>query len=123
MCGAEWQGEIGFGGLHQLLYPLRDLFEILEPRHRDALRVCLGLASGRPPSRSGVAAATVAFVTQLASATPVLVVADDVHWVDRPTADVLGAVARHVLGAPIGLLVAVRSHTPSPFDHLTLPHF
>ena len=122
MCGAEWQGEIGFGGLHQLLYPYRDHFEILEPRHRDALRVCLGLASGRPPRRSGVTAATVAFVTGLASATPVLVIADDVHWVDRPTADVLGAVARHVLGAPIGLLVAVRSHTPSAFDHITLPH-
>ena len=122
MCGAQWQGEIGYGGLHQLLYPHRDHFEILEPRHRDALRVCLGLASGRPPSRSGVAAATVAFVRGLASETPVLVIADDVHWVDRATADVLGAVARHVLGAPIGLLVAVRSHTPSPFDHITLPH-
>ena len=44
----------------------------------------------------------------LASATPVLVIADDVHWVDRPRRT-SRSLARNVLGAPIALLVAVRS--------------
>jgi predicted ATPase len=50
-----------------------------------------------------------------ADAQPLLLVVDDLHWVDRATCDVLAFVARRLESDPIGLLGAVRDgQPPSP---------
>jgi DNA-binding CsgD family transcriptional regulator len=45
----------------------------------------------------------------LAAEAPVVVAVDDVHWLDRPSADVLSFVARRVGEDPVALLLAHRS--------------
>ena len=42
VAGAEFEGEISFAALNQLLFPLLGDFGELGPDHRDALRVALG---------------------------------------------------------------------------------
>ena len=120
--GTEIEVEVGFGALHELLHPHREWLAVLDPRHRDALAVCLGLADGPPALRATVGAATVALVDLLARERPVLVTVDDVHWVDRPSADVLAVLAHNLSGRRVGFLTGLREGTRPFFDHGTLPH-
>ena len=48
VAGAEFEGEISFAGLNQLLLPLLGDLDGLSQDHRDALRVALGLGAGPP---------------------------------------------------------------------------
>ena len=51
-AGAQFEGEISFTGLNQLLFALIDDLGELGADHRDALRVALGFGAGPPPARS-----------------------------------------------------------------------
>ncbi len=107
--GVESETDLGFSGLNQLLVPLRHQWLTLQAAHRDALAVALGLARGSPPSRLAVTEATLALLRELAVERPVLVVVDDLQWLDRASAGILGLVARQLDGSRAGFLAAVRS--------------
>jgi len=51
-AGAQFEGEISFTGLNQLLFALIDDLGELGADHRDALRVALGFGAGPPTARS-----------------------------------------------------------------------
>src|SRR4051794_11232677 len=120
--GTEGELETGFATLHELLHPHRDRLASLSARHREALEVCLGLAEGPAALRASVGAATLALVDLLGSQRPVLVAVDDVHWVDRPSAEVLGVLAHHLVGRRVGFLTTLREGAQSYFEHDSLPH-
>jgi len=120
--GTEVEVEVGFATLHELLHPHRERLTLLDPRHRDALAVCLGMVDGPPALRATVGAATVALVHLMALERPVLVAVDDVQWVDRASADVLAVLAHNLAGRRVGFLTTLREGTHSFFDHGTLPH-
>ena len=61
-AGGEFEAEISFSALHQLLLPLLDGIEELRPLYRDALSVALGLGEGRPPDRLVVSGAALELV-------------------------------------------------------------
>src|SRR4051812_20095548 len=105
---SEVELEAGFAALHEMLQPHRDHLDRLDARHRDALAVCLGLADGPPAQRATVAAATMALVDLLGSERAVLVAVDDVHWVDRPSAEALGVLAHHLAGRRVAFLATLR---------------
>jgi hypothetical protein len=46
---------------------------------------------------------------------------DDLPWLDRVSALVLGMVARRLAGLPVALLAACRTGEPSFFDQGNLP--
>jgi DNA-binding CsgD family transcriptional regulator len=119
--GAEFETDMTFSTLHQVLGPLRSMFNQLNPSHRDALAVGLGLADGSVPELRVVAAAALALLRTAAADRPVLVVVDDLPWVDRASAKVFGFVARRLDGIRIGLLSAARSGEDSLFDRAGLP--
>ena len=50
-----------------------------------------------------------------------LLIVDDLPWLDRASALVLGMVARRLIGLPVGLLAACRTGEPSFFDQGNLP--
>ena len=54
---------------------------------------------------------------------PLLIVLDDVFWIDRPSAEVLGFVARRLAGSHVGLLAALRTATGSVFEGSGLPRY
>ena len=71
-----------------------------------------------------VADATLALLGQAADDRPLLLLVDDVQWLDRPSALVLGQAARRLaargLAGPIGFLGAARSGSEGFFSHAGL---
>ena len=107
--GGEFEAEISFSSLHQLLLPLLEGIEELRPRYRDALSVALGLGEGRPPDGLVVSGAALELVRRAGEKQPLLIVLDDVFWLDRRSAEVLGFVSRRLAGSHVGLLAALRT--------------
>ena len=98
--GVEFEDVVSFSVLHQLLLPLMDELGALPGRHRTALSVALGFADGPVQDAAQVRQASIALMKQAAEAGPLLLVVDDLHWVDRATVAILAALgpALHDLG-------------------------
>ncbi|SEF38024.1 regulatory protein, luxR family [Amycolatopsis pretoriensis] len=112
--GAEAERNLAYAGLHQLLYPARAGVAELPAPQRDALRTALGLADGVTPSAYLVGLATLTLLAEEAAAKPLLLVAEDVHGLDRASADVLAFVARRIENEPIVLVATLREGAASP---------
>jgi DNA-binding CsgD family transcriptional regulator len=119
-AGAECE-DVSFGGLNQLLLPLRGDLGALDERQRDALNVALGFSDGPAGDRLVVSNAVLALLLRAAADAPLLLIVDDLHWVDRASAQVLGFVARRLRGSRLGLIAAERT-TASDLPARDLPH-
>ena len=110
---AAWSSEmrLAYTALGDLLAALEDAeLAGLPPPQRDALDAVLlraEPAGGEVDSRA-VGAATLAVVRELARAQRVLIVIDDVQWLDRPSARVIAYVARR-LPPEAGLIASCRT--------------
>ncbi|WP_413810672.1 AAA family ATPase [Streptomyces sp. OE57] len=120
-AGIEFEADISFAGLNQILLPLRRHIADLEPALRDGLCVALGLAAGSPPARLLVSNAVLALMTLAASHRPLLAVVDDMQWLDRVSAQVLAFVARSSSGRHFGFLGAARTEDPGMLQLGDLP--
>ena len=121
VTGAQYEAEVGFAGLDRLLAPLHQELTGLSATHRRALSVVLRSGSSRPPDRLMVVNATVSLFRQVARNSPLLVVIDDVQWLDRVSAAVFAFVARRMTGTRAGLLVAARPESDRYFGDAGLP--
>ncbi|MFD6160631.1 LuxR C-terminal-related transcriptional regulator [Nocardia sp. NPDC060256] len=111
----EYEAELKFGALNQLLHPLMSDIDELGVAHRDALRVIMGLASGPMPSQLIAGAATLALLRSSAErGTALLLIVDDVQWLDLSSTMALSYAARRWTG-DIRLLVAVRAESDDGF--------
>ena len=90
VTGRESESNLAFAGLHQLLRPVLSSAAGLPERQAQALLGALGLAAdpvAPDPLLTGVAVLTL--LSDLSERSPVLVVADDAHWLDRSSLDAL----------------------------------
>jgi len=115
-AGVQSEARLPFAGLHQLLRPLLRNVDELPARQRDALRVAFGLADDDPPDVFLIALATLGLLSDSAARTPMLTIAEDAHWLDGPTCDVLAFVARRLEADPILLLISTRAGRDAPFS-------
>jgi DNA-binding CsgD family transcriptional regulator len=106
--GVESATDLPFAGLHQLLRPVAWDPEALPSPQRDAMLAAFGRSSSAAPDLYLVALAALDLLSDAASRAPVLVIAEDAQWLDRPTCDVLAFIARRLESDPILLLFAVR---------------
>ena len=83
--------------------------------------VALGLAAGAPPERLVVCTASLSLLRGQAAGSPLLLIIDDLPWLDRSSAGVLAFVARRLTGSRVGLLTASRTGESSYFDYRGLP--
>lgn len=118
--GVEFEADVPYAGLHQLLLPLRDQFAALEGAHWEALNVALGFGEGLAPDRLVVSNATLSLLLGAAEGASMLVVIDDLPWLDRASAIVLGFVARRLADSPVGFLAASRIGLESFFERAGL---
>lgn len=114
--GVEFEADVSYSGLNHALHPVNAALNALSPVHRDALTVALGLGTGAPPDRLVVCNATLALLRVVANDRPLLLVVDDLHWLDRASAMVLGFVARRIAGTHIGLVAGARSGVETFFE-------
>ena len=113
--GVRAEADLPFAGLHQLLWPVLSPGPALPDGPGDLLRAALSLDATLVADLYRVALAAHEFLAALAAKAPLLVVADDVHWLDRPSADVLAFVGRRVMAGPIAILLASRDRADDPF--------
>jgi DNA-binding CsgD family transcriptional regulator len=123
VAGVEFEAEAPFRGLHQALLPLRDQFSQLDRTHREALDVALGFGEGRPPDRLVICTAAIMVIRAAARIRPLMMIVDDLPWVDRASAGVLGFVARRLAGTRAGFIAASRTGEQSFFERAGLPEF
>jgi DNA-binding CsgD family transcriptional regulator len=120
-AGVEFEADVSFSGLNQVLLPLGEELAQLSTAHRAALRVALGLTAGPPADRLVVSNAVLALLVQATEGRPLVVILDDLPWLDRASSLVLGFVARRLGGSRVGLLAAARTGVPTFFDGSGLP--
>jgi DNA-binding CsgD family transcriptional regulator len=120
-AGVEFEADLTYSGLHQVLLPVFGEFGRLGAAHRDALEAALGFSEAPPPGRLLVCTASLTVLRHVAAATPVLVVIDDLPWLDRASAGVLGFVARRLADSRVGFLAASRPGHDSFFERAGLP--
>jgi DNA-binding CsgD family transcriptional regulator len=92
---------------------------VLPPPQRRALEVALLHADAGPEAVEphAVARATVEVLRHLAETAPILLAVDDVHWLDAPSARVLGFALRRLESVPVSLLATRRgTGEPLPLD-------
>src|SRR5687768_16008209 len=112
---AEAETSFAYAALGDLLGSRPDvLVELPGPQGR-ALEVALRVAErGEVPDQQAVALATLAALRALARARPLAVAIDDVQWLDRPRAAVLGFASRRLADALVALLLTERTTGPAP---------
>ncbi|MFI7080162.1 ATP-binding protein [Micromonospora sp. NPDC049903] len=114
--GSEFEADVSYSSLNQLLLPLYAEIRRLPPALRDALTVALGFGSGPTPAALLVCNAARSLLTTVAKKAPVLLIVDDVQWVDRSSAVALGFIARRVARSPVGVIAAFRTGTETFLD-------
>jgi AAA ATPase domain len=120
-AGVESEAQLPFAGLHQLLHPVLGSAEGLPPVQRDALLSAFGLSDGARPEPFMVALAAVNLMASLAGDRRVVVLADDVQWLDRQTQEALTFMARRAAGNPIVIIGAACAGHAGPFLSAGLP--
>ena len=123
VTGAEFEGEVSFAALNQALFPMLDDTEQLGAVPRDALRVALGFGAGPAPERLLVSNAALVLLRHVSARVPLLLIVDDLPWIDRASAGVLSFVARRLAGSRAGLLAVCRTGAQSYFDGAGLPEY
>jgi AAA ATPase domain len=106
--GVMVESDLPFAGLDQLVRPVLHLAEVLPPPQSRALEVALGLRSGPPPDRFLVAAGALSLLAEAAERHPLLALVDDVQWLDQPSAEAVGFIARRLGADGIALLITQR---------------
>lgn len=117
VTGAEFEADVSFAGLHQLLFPLLGShLDQLDDVPRTALRSALGLHDGPAPDWITLSHAALELLILAASGTPILIVVDDVPWLDQASGRVLAFIARRTAGTRIGFLATMRTDEQGLFD-------
>ena len=118
VTGRESESRLAFAGLHQLLRPVLSSVTGLPARQAQALLGAFGLSAdpgAADPLLTGVAVLTL--LSDLSERSPVLVIADDAHWLDRSSLDALAFAGSRLDAERVVLLVGARGQAPpSGFD-------
>lgn len=119
--GVESEAQLPFAGVHQMLRPVLDRAERLRPVHRRALLSAFGLSDGPRPELFLTAMAAVNLLAAASADQPVLVLADDVQWLDPQSQEVLTFLARRPGPQPVSVIAAMRTGQGGPYLAAGLP--
>src|SRR5438045_8843855 len=119
--GVEFEADVPFAGLHDLLHPTLGLLDRLPPIHASALRSSLGLGPRIESDRLIIGAAVLGLISAYAEDAPLLITVDDAQWLDRASSEAIGFAARRLVADPVAILIAVREGEESPLLAAGLP--
>ncbi|WP_426565388.1 helix-turn-helix transcriptional regulator [Angustibacter sp. McL0619] len=111
--GSELEADFGYAGLHQMLRPALAHLDELADTQRLAVLTAFGLrAGGGAPDALTLGMAALSLLSRMADDGPVLLVVDDVQWLDEASLGTLSFLTRRLQGEPISLLAAARGEAP-----------
>ncbi len=108
-AGYESEQGIPYGALFDLLSPVLELRAQLPEAQREALDGALALGPARPRDRFAVPVALLSLLGACAEERPVLVVVDDLHWLDDASLEAILFAAQRLEAEGVGVLLAARS--------------
>lgn len=107
--GTESESHLAYAGLLGLLHPVRDLLPQVPAAQSVALRAALGWSSGADlADRFLVGAATLSLLAAAAESAPVLVLVDDLQWLDAESSAAVLFAARRLGPDAVAFLLARR---------------
>lgn len=106
--GHAAEEHLPFAALHQLLEPLLDRLDALAEPQRVALAGALALELATPHEQFAVAVGVKALLEAAAHERHVVLIVDDLHWVDESTRQVLVFLGRRLRGSGVSLVCATR---------------
>ena len=115
VLGVEAEESFALGGLHQLVSDMHDVLEGLDERDRAALAPVAGGELDSSLSAMQLMVAVLHLLVAASELRPVLVIVDDVQWLDDVSAVVLSAVGRRLAGRRIRILAGRRVPSESKF--------
>jgi hypothetical protein len=116
VTGSQFEVDVSFAGLQQVVDPFLAYLPRLAEPQQTALRNALSLGEGPLADRLLISNAARQLLIEAAAAAPILLVIDDLPWIDRVSAIVLGFVARRLAGHRIGLVASARTGEEGFFD-------
>jgi len=121
VTGLESEAQLPYAGLQQLLQTILASAGKLPDPQKAALLTAMGIQSASPPEMFLVALATLNLIDEGAADQPIVLVADDVQWLDDPTGSVLTFIARRLESTRILLLIGLRDGFDTPLRSAQLP--
>ena len=118
----ETEAGLALAGLSQVLWPILHLSDAIPGPQRAALEA--GLGRGPPPApgdRFAVYAGVLSLLVAASEHSPVLLLVDDAHWLDRSSAEAFTFSARRLGEEGVALIFARREPHPGAFDPTGLP--
>lgn len=112
--GVEAEADVPAAALHQVVHGVRDTIAALPGPQREALEVAFGEREGAPPTVFLLGLATLTLVSERAVGSGLVVIVDDLQWVDAVSAAALAVVARRIADEAVVLVVSARTGTVSP---------
>jgi DNA-binding CsgD family transcriptional regulator len=119
--GIESEAQIPFASLLELLRPALTMVDRIPAPQAMALEAALALRPGRAQERFAVGAATLSVLAAYGEDGPVVLLVDDAHWLDGPSAEALLFAIRRLVADPIAVLIATREGDPSLLIGADLP--
>jgi DNA-binding CsgD family transcriptional regulator len=105
--GAEFEQGLAFTGLASIVGRHLDEVNGLAPRYAGALHAALGLDDGST-GQLAVSMALLTFLATLAERAPLLVIIDDLHWLDAASASALYFAIHRLDADRVGVLMSSR---------------
>src|ERR1700727_89225 len=113
VTGRESESRLAFAGLHQLLRPVLSSAAGLPGRQARALLGALGVdAEPAAPDPFLTCVAVLTLLSDLSERSPVLLIVDDAHWLDRSSLEALAFAGRRLDAERLVLLVGARGQAP-----------
>lgn len=113
VAGVESEAALSGAGLLAVLTPLREYMAAVPPAQEEALGAALGWRAATSfGDRFMVGAATLSVLSAAAADRPVLIVVDDVQWVDVESAQALVFAARRLVHDRVAVVLTHRVEAP-----------
>ncbi|MGQ0718170.1 MAG: LuxR C-terminal-related transcriptional regulator [Pseudonocardiales bacterium] len=105
--GVESEAALPFAAVADLLGPLRGYFDLVPDVQREALEASLALRSGASTGPLSACAGALTVLAVAGAEQRLLIVVDDLQWVDPESRQILLFVARRLVGERVGMLLAI----------------
>jgi DNA-binding CsgD family transcriptional regulator len=106
--GIESEAELAFSGLLEIARPILNVLPAIPKPQAAALCGALALTPAAPGDRFTIGAATLSLLAAAAEQAPLVLLVDDVQWLDAPSCDALLFAARRLEADRVALALTVR---------------
>jgi len=119
--GIEAESSLPFAALADVLRPMMAQLDRLPPVQSASLRAALVIGPPLPGDRFTTYVGALNLMALFAETQPLLVVVDDLHWIDPESGEALFFAARRLGAERIAMLFAARDSRELPADPAALP--